>query len=114
MRILIVGAGIGGMTLAALLDRRGERPDLVERAPDLEHAGYMLGLYSLGYRVLRGLGLYERFAAASVPADEYEVFDGDGENQALVDGAVHRPVRAGPQLYPAAADRAALGPDSAR
>ena len=79
MRILIVGAGIGGMTLAALLDRRGERPDLVERAPDLEHAGYMLGLYSLGYRVLRGLGLYEQFAAASVPVDQYEVLDGDGD-----------------------------------
>lgn len=67
------------MTLAALLDRRGVRAELVERAPDFEHAGYMLGLYSLGYRVLHGLGLYEAFREASLPCDEYHVFDGDGD-----------------------------------
>ena len=43
MRILIVGAGIAGMTLAALLARRGIHATLIERAPNLEHAGYMLG-----------------------------------------------------------------------
>jgi 2-polyprenyl-6-methoxyphenol hydroxylase-like FAD-dependent oxidoreductase len=42
MRILIVGAGISGITLAALLEQRGVRPVIVERAPNLEHAGYML------------------------------------------------------------------------
>ena len=79
MRVLIVGAGVAGMTLAALLERRGIRSTLVERAPDFEHAGYMLGLYSLGSRVLHGLGLYERFAAEAVPMTHYAVFDGHGE-----------------------------------
>ena len=55
MRILIVGAGIGGLTLAALLRRWGVQPDIIDRAPSFDHAGYMLGLYPLGSRVLHGL-----------------------------------------------------------
>ena len=45
MRILIVGAGIGGMTLAALLKQRGFHPALIERGPDFEHTGNMLDLW---------------------------------------------------------------------
>ncbi|MEZ4331226.1 MAG: FAD-dependent monooxygenase [Myxococcota bacterium] len=78
MRVLIVGAGIGGMTLAALLERLPIRPTLIERAPNLAHAGYMLGLWSLGYRVLHGLSLYERFAAGAIPGNHYEVRDDRG------------------------------------
>ena len=79
MRILIVGAGIAGMTLAALLERRGESATLIERAPDFEHAGYMLGLYGLGSRVLHGLGLYEKLAETSVALTSYEAYGAHGE-----------------------------------
>ncbi len=79
MRVLIVGAGVGGMTLAALLERRGARPVLVERAPNFEHAGYMLSLYSLGSRVLHGLKLYRRFAEASFEATHYVAHNDRGE-----------------------------------
>lgn len=79
MRILIVGAGIGGMALAALLDQRGEHPTVIERAASSAHAGYMLGLYALGHRVLHGLGLYERFAAESVECKHYASYDDHGE-----------------------------------
>lgn len=79
MRILIVGAGIGGMTLAALLHQRGLRPTLVDRAASFEHAGYMLGLWPLGSRVLHGLGRYQAFVDVSVLARTYEVRDGHGE-----------------------------------
>ena len=39
----------------------------------------MLGLYQLGYRVLHGLGLYERFATESVECKRYGSFDNHGE-----------------------------------
>lgn len=78
-RILIVGAGVGGMTLAALLERQGLRPTLVERAPSFDHAGYMLGLWPLGYRVLHGLGLYPRFADETIAGRHYEIRDDRGE-----------------------------------
>jgi 2-polyprenyl-6-methoxyphenol hydroxylase-like FAD-dependent oxidoreductase len=79
MRILIVGAGIGGLTLAALLRRWGQAPDIIDRAPGFDHAGYMLGLYPLGSRVLHGLGAFEAFVAASEPMDHYAVANGRGE-----------------------------------
>src|SRR5918996_1335007 len=55
MRVLVVGAGIGGLTLAALLRRWNVTPDLIDRAPSFDHAGYMLGLYPLGSRKLLAL-----------------------------------------------------------
>jgi FAD-dependent urate hydroxylase len=79
MRVLIVGAGISGMTLAALLEHRPINVMLIERAPNFDHAGYMLGLWPLGYRVLHGLSLYERFAAECIPGNNYEVRDNHGE-----------------------------------
>ena len=35
MRIVIVGAGVGGLTLALLLRRRGYVAEVVEQAPEL-------------------------------------------------------------------------------
>ncbi|MEZ5395012.1 MAG: FAD-dependent monooxygenase [Bryobacterales bacterium] len=39
----------------------------------------MLGLWPLGYRVLHGLGLYERFANESLEGNQYEVRDNHGD-----------------------------------
>ncbi len=79
MRVLIVGAGVGGMTLAALLKHHPLDLTLIERASNFDHAGYMLGLWPLGYRVLHSLSLYERFSAECIPGNKYEVRDNHGE-----------------------------------
>lgn len=79
MRILIVGAGIGGLTLAALLNQRGMKPDVIEkREQSMEH-GYMLGVSPLGSRVLYGLGLMDAFLSRSVASDNYVMCNGAGE-----------------------------------
>jgi 2-polyprenyl-6-methoxyphenol hydroxylase-like FAD-dependent oxidoreductase len=41
VRVLIVGAGIAGPTLAYWLLRLGHEPTLVERAPELRRGGYL-------------------------------------------------------------------------
>ena len=79
IRTLIVGAGVAGLTLAALLRQRGESPVLVERARDLSEGGYNLALYPLGSRVLHGLGLYDRLLATSQPFHDYQLGNGRGE-----------------------------------
>jgi len=79
MNILIIGAGIGGLGLAALLKQRGISCELVERAPNLEHGGYMISLYPMGNRVLHGLGKFEEFVKRSSPFHHYEVHNGHGE-----------------------------------
>lgn len=78
LRVLIVGAGIAGATLAALLRRRGEPAATVERGQPDDAGGYMLGLLPLGGRVLHGLGLDEAFAAVSAPMTEYVMHDRRG------------------------------------
>lgn len=79
MNILIVGAGIGGMALAALLRQRGISCSLVDRAENLGGAGYVLALYPMGSRVLHGLGVFPEFRRCSSPFNTYEVHNGQGE-----------------------------------
>lgn len=78
MRILIVGAGIAGLTLAALLKQRGIKSEIIERQPDFAHSGYMLGLYPLGSKVLYGLNLMQHFLEATTAGDTYVMCSGDG------------------------------------
>ncbi|WP_421999299.1 FAD-dependent oxidoreductase [Reyranella sp.] len=79
MKIIIAGAGIGGMALAALLRQRGVTAEIYERAPNFDHSGYMLGLYPIGARVLHGLGLMDDFLATSERMDIYTVRNGHGQ-----------------------------------
>lgn len=82
MKILIVGAGIAGMTLAALLKHLPCEVTLIERASDFEQAGYMLGLYALGHRVLYGLDLHRAFERESIECRHYQAYDDRGERLA--------------------------------
>jgi FAD-dependent urate hydroxylase len=79
MKIIIAGAGIGGMALAALLRQRGVTAELYERAPNFDHSGYMLGLYPIGARVLHGLHLMDDFLATSERMATYAVYNGHGQ-----------------------------------
>lgn len=79
MRTLIIGAGVAGLTLAALMQQRGATPAIVEREQSLAGHGYMLGLYPLGGRVLNGLGLHPQYLARSVTMRAYRIGNGRGE-----------------------------------
>jgi len=78
MRILIVGAGIAGLTLAGLLKQRGFEPEVVEKQKNISLPGYMLSIYPLGSRILYGLGVMPVFMERSVPSDDYMMCDGSG------------------------------------
>ncbi len=59
LRIVIVGAGIGGLAAACALRQRGFEVALFERADKLEEVGAGLQIGPNGVRVLRALGLGE-------------------------------------------------------
>jgi 2-polyprenyl-6-methoxyphenol hydroxylase-like FAD-dependent oxidoreductase len=56
-RILIVGGGIGGLSVATALHRCGFTPELVERSPAWRVTGTGIGVLANGMRMLRDLGL---------------------------------------------------------
>jgi len=67
MKIVIAGGGLVGVTLAALLRRRGMAPHVVERMPAGVYVkrGFMLG--HQGYDALADLGLLDGILAAGRP-----------------------------------------------
>lgn len=71
LRILIVGAGIAGVTAAQMLRRDGRHPVLVERAKDGALAGYMLALMPMVDPVLDDLGVHEHYRRDSIPFSRY-------------------------------------------
>lgn len=78
MRILIVGAGIAGLTLAGLLARQGESPVVIDRRPEGADLGYGLALWPHGSRIFHALGVHDEFVARSEPMRAYVARDGTG------------------------------------
>jgi salicylate hydroxylase len=64
--ILVVGAGIAGLTMALALAERGFAVSVLERARTLEEVGAGLQLSPNATRILDRLGVVERLRAASV------------------------------------------------
>jgi 2-polyprenyl-6-methoxyphenol hydroxylase-like FAD-dependent oxidoreductase len=57
MRVLIVGAGIAGPTLAYWLHRLGHQPTLVESAHELRRGGYLVDFWGAGFDVAERMGI---------------------------------------------------------
>lgn len=73
LRVLVVGAGIAGVTAAQLLRRTGRHPVLIERDHSGSESGYMLALMPMAVRALDSLGVHDRYRAASVPLERYAI-----------------------------------------
>jgi 2-polyprenyl-6-methoxyphenol hydroxylase-like FAD-dependent oxidoreductase len=75
--VLIVGGGIGGLTLAAALGQRGIRSDVAELKA--VESVYGVGIIQPGnaLRALKSIGLMEPCLRAGFQVDEYRYYDGD-------------------------------------
>lgn len=71
LRVLIIGAGVAGVTAAQLLRHQGRHPVLVERNRDEGHPGYMLALMPMVDAALAELGVQESYRQASTPLGRY-------------------------------------------
>src|SRR5512134_3031963 len=70
MRIAIVGGGIGGLTLALALRRRGLAADVYEQASELREIGAAVALSGNANRELERLGLLDAIAAYACEPSE--------------------------------------------
>jgi salicylate hydroxylase len=71
-RVAVVGAGMAGLIVAAILRRRGVRCDVFERSPVLEAVGAGIQLSPNGVRILHRLGLTTALAGDGVKAQAIE------------------------------------------
>jgi 2-polyprenyl-6-methoxyphenol hydroxylase-like FAD-dependent oxidoreductase len=115
MRVLIVGAGIAGLSVATALARSSIECDLVERDRDWSTVGAGITLNPNGMRALRTLGLADAVEAAGQPIElvrtlnergevlsEFpgEVWDGVGRTVAIHRTALQQVLRGGARDVP--------------
>ncbi|MDF0552395.1 FAD-dependent urate hydroxylase HpxO [Kamptonema sp. UHCC 0994] len=63
LKIIIIGAGIGGLTAGIALRQAGYEIEIYDRVKELRPAGAGISLWSNGVKVLNRLGLGEKMAA---------------------------------------------------
>ncbi len=93
LRIAIVGAGVGGLTLALALRQRGIAFEIFEQAHELAEIGAAVALSANGTRELKRLGVLDSIVSSST--EPTELIYRDGRTGARI--AAH-PVRLG-QAY---------------
>lgn len=79
MRILIVGGGIAGLSLAVALERRGYQSDIVEKHSTYSTAGTGLYLPGNATRALAQLGLFDAILDVAVPIKSQLILDSSGK-----------------------------------
>jgi 2-polyprenyl-6-methoxyphenol hydroxylase-like FAD-dependent oxidoreductase len=79
MKIAIVGGGIGGLSLALFLHRRGLASDVYESAPELREMGVGITLLPHAMRELAALGLQAQLEAAGIENLESVFFNRWGQ-----------------------------------
>ncbi len=78
-RILIVGGGIAGLTLATALYQQGFMAELIERSPSWHAVGAGIAVQPNGIRVLRALGLGPAIEQAGTVIRHWDFCDQQGE-----------------------------------
>ena len=79
MDVLIIGAGIGGLTLGLMLHRAGIACRIFEAAPELKPVGVGINILPHASRELCALGLEEALAKVAVTTREYCFYNRFGQ-----------------------------------
>ncbi len=79
-KILIVGAGIGGLCAAAALGQIGADVDVVEIKPENTVPGVGFGLRTNALRALREIGLYDQCLSIGYPSPALSYYDRHGDH----------------------------------
>ncbi|SPJ33129.1 FAD-dependent urate hydroxylase HpxO [Kushneria phyllosphaerae] len=78
MNIVIIGAGMGGLTAALALQQQGHQISVYDRVRELRPAGAALSIWSNGAKILHQLGLGHGIEQASGDMQAMRYFSHDG------------------------------------
>ncbi|WP_226829586.1 FAD-dependent oxidoreductase [Brevibacterium aurantiacum] len=85
MRVLVVGAGIAGSTVAYWLQKAGHQPTLLERSHRLRRGGYLIDFLGTGFDVAERMDLVPRLRREGYPLAEARDVALDGHRIASLD-----------------------------
>ena len=78
MKVLIVGAGIAGPTLAFWLNKSGHEVTIVEHAPELRSGGYLIDFWGAGFDVAERMGIVPELRTRGYLFTEARAIDRNG------------------------------------
>jgi 2-polyprenyl-6-methoxyphenol hydroxylase-like FAD-dependent oxidoreductase len=81
LKIIIVGAGIAGLTAAYWLERGGHEITIIEKSPHLRDAGYMIDFFGDGYNVAERMDLLGELEKIHYPISQLAFLDGSGRQR---------------------------------
>lgn len=97
LKVVIIGAGMGGLTTGIALRQAGYEVEIYDRVSELRPAGAGISLWSNGVKVLNRLGLGKEIARIGGQMDRVAYYSNTGEKltdfslQSLVDRVGQRP-----------------------
>lgn len=84
MKILIVGAGIAGPTVAYWLNQAGHQSTLVEHAPELRRGGYLIDFWGAGFDVAEKMGIVPELMRRGYVMTEARTVNRNGHRLATI------------------------------
>ncbi|MEL6385406.1 MAG: FAD-dependent urate hydroxylase HpxO [Cyanobacteria bacterium J06626_18] len=76
LKVIVVGAGMGGLTTALAMRQAGYEVEIYDRVSALRPAGAGISLWSNGVKVLNRLGLGHEIAAIGGPMEQMAYYEG--------------------------------------
>lgn len=79
LNVLVIGAGMGGLTAALALQKAGHQVEVIDRVAELRPVGAAISVWSNGVKVLKALGLGDAVEQASGRMNDMAYHTKDGQ-----------------------------------